>query len=406
METHEGTLSEGTRVMINGIRGKPELNGCCGTVGTFHSESGRYKVTVDATQGGQVLALKRTVLEVLSSTSASDDVHRDGDQRQPSRADISTGVSLTKGLRIKLVNLRARPEMNGQYGFVEEWLEGSSRWKIKVDSGEILSLKAHCIQSSPNVPFNPNEVAPSWMREAPREPPDDIEELLLNPPKPPESCPKGASLWLLGRHLADKHTVDLANVFKARTWMHLKYLNVASNMISDLSFSPLMAAIADGALPVIEQLAVSDNPIGDSGASALAAAMDSMANLVMLEANGCSIGDRGAVALWGAFGKGNNTVVESVYMKDQKIGDEGFEAMCYAFRGGQVGALPKLCSIQLGGNELSDEGCLVIANAIEAGDLAPLRNLYLSPSPITVDGMEVVHQAIAEMDFKSLHVYF
>ena len=79
--------------------------------------------------------------------------------------------------------------------------------------------------------------------------------------------------------------------------MHLKYLNVASNMISDLSFSPLMAAIADGALPVIEQLAVSDNPIGDSGASALAAAMDSMANLVMLEANGCSIGDRGAVAL-------------------------------------------------------------------------------------------------------------
>ena len=67
--------------------------------------------------------------------------------------------------------------MNGQYGFVEEWLEGSSRWKIKVDSGEILSLKAHCIQSSPNVPFNPNEVAPSWMREAPREPPDDIEEL-------------------------------------------------------------------------------------------------------------------------------------------------------------------------------------------------------------------------------------
>ena len=63
--------------------------------------------------------------------------------------------------------------MNGQYGFVEEWLEGSSRWKIKVDSGEILSLKAHCIQSSPNVPFNPNEVALSLMREAHESRPTD-----------------------------------------------------------------------------------------------------------------------------------------------------------------------------------------------------------------------------------------
>ena len=80
--------------------------------------------------------------------------------------------------------------------------------------------------------------------------------------------------------------------------------------------------------------------------------------------------------------------------------------MCNAFKGGASGMLPKLTHLQLGGNQLSDEGCLVVANAIEAGDLAHVRNMYFSPSPVTVDGREVVQQIIDEMGYKQLKVFF
>ena len=44
--------------------------------------------------------------------------------------------------------------------------------------------------------------------------------------------------------------------------------------------------------------------------------------------------------------------------------------------------------------------------AIEAGDLAHVRNFYVMPSPVTVDGQQVVQQTIDEMGYKKLHVFF
>jgi hypothetical protein len=404
-------IAEGTRVKIQGLKAKPELNGRCGTVGPFHRESGRYKVTVDESESGEVLALKPAVLQVVSSPDAS------GSSSSATFAtgtspdgieDISTDVPLTKGLRIKVANLRARPEMNGKFGFLEEWLEDAGRWKVKVDDGEFLSLKPQCIEPSPGTPYDPNEFVPIYKRKGPQHAPDDMQELLLNPPKPPGSCPEGASLWLLGRHLHDPHARGLAESFNAGKWRHLKYVNFASNNISYLGFNHVMHAIADGATPLLEQLAVSDNPFGDLGASGLGMAISkgSMPNLLTLDANRCGIGDRGACAIWSALGEGHTKKMESIYLKEQQIGDEGHEAMCKAFKGGADGALPKLWHLQLGGNQLTDEGCLVMANAIEAGDLAHVRNLYVMPSPVSVDGQEVVQQTIDEMGYKQLHVFF
>ena len=115
----------------------------------------------------------------------------------------------------------------------------------------------------------------------------------------------------------------------------------------------------------------------------MAISKGSMPNLLTLDANRCGIGDRGACAIWSALGEGHTKKMESIYLKEQQIGDEGHEAMCKAFKGGADGALPKLWHLQLGGNQLTDEGCLVMANAIEAGDLAHVRNLYVMPSPVS-----------------------
>ena len=119
------------------------------------------------------------------------------------------------------------------------------------------------------------------------------------------------------------------------------------------------------------------------------------------------IGDAGAVAIWNGLGQGHCRQMESIYLKDQPIGDEGFEAMCAAYKGGEAGGLPKLCHLQLGGNQLTDERCLCISNALEAGDLAHVRNLYVGPSQASVDGTECVQMVIDECSIgRTCHVFF
>ena len=53
------------------------------------------------------------------------------------------------------------------------------------------------------------------------------------------------------------------------------------------------------------------------------------------------------------------------------------------------------------------EGCLCISNALEAGDLAHVRNLYVGPSQASVDGTECVQMVIDECSIgRTCHVFF
>ena len=107
-------IAEGTRVKIHGLKAKPELNGRCGTVGPFHRESGRYKVTVDESEGGEVLALKPTVLQVMpapdASGSSSSGTFATGTSPDGIE-DISTDVPLTSGLRINPTLVRWQAQL-------------------------------------------------------------------------------------------------------------------------------------------------------------------------------------------------------------------------------------------------------------------------------------------------------
>jgi len=388
----EGSLVAGTRVKLQGLKARPELNGKSGTVGQFHRESGRYKVTIDKAEGGDVLALKPATLEVVWAPEQVE--------------DITTDIALKAGLRCRVANLKARPEMNGKFGFCEEYLEESGRWKVKVDGGDFLSLKPENIEPSPDTPFDPNEFIPLWKREGPKTAPDDMNEFLLNPPTPPQSCPKGTSLWLLGRLLDDGHFLILADHLAAGKYKHITYLNMGSNYVTAYGFAACMNAVKSGALPNLEQLAISENSLGDHGAIALAEALHAMPKLVLLEANKCDFGDNGGAVIWAALARGNNRGMESIYLKDQQMADESYEQMCIAYAHGEEGALPKLKHLQLGGNKLSDEGCLVMANHIEEGHLAHVRNLYVGPGAFTKDGTEVVQAVCDEHGYKHLHVFF
>ena len=393
-----GQIAKGTRVKLQGIKARPELNGRMGKVGAFHAGTSRYQVVLEEEDGsaGEELALKPSALESVEAVDITE--------------EISTELPLKSGLRIKLCNIRARPEMNGRFGFLEEYLEDSARWKVKVDGGEFLSLKEECIEPSPNTPYDPKEFTPAWKQEGPKQAPDDMHELLRNPPKPPQSCKQDSTLWLAGRHLGDRHAYDLAEELNAERWKHLTFLNLSMNMLSGYGACAVMAAAQGGMLPKLAHLSLSENPIGDLGAQGIGRALGrsgALPDLVQMELCRCDIGDAGAVAIWNGLGQGHCRQMESIYLKDQPIGDEGFEAMCAAYKGGEAGGLPKLCHLQLGGNQLTDEGCLCISNALEAGDLAHVRNLYVGPSQASVDGTECVQMVIDECSIgRTCHVFF
>ena len=68
----ETRMARGTKVRIQGLKARPELNGCIASVGSYDKDTGRYKVTVDktprvggGTMGGDVLALKPEALEIV-----------------------------------------------------------------------------------------------------------------------------------------------------------------------------------------------------------------------------------------------------------------------------------------------------------------------------------------------------
>ena len=55
-------LQSGTRVRIDGLKSKPELNGEHATIESFVSETGRCNIKLDSTD--QMLALKPAVLQI------------------------------------------------------------------------------------------------------------------------------------------------------------------------------------------------------------------------------------------------------------------------------------------------------------------------------------------------------
>ena len=54
----------GRRVRIDGLKGRPELNGCCGVAGRFDAAKGRYKVAVEG-EAEAVLLKPANLQEVL-----------------------------------------------------------------------------------------------------------------------------------------------------------------------------------------------------------------------------------------------------------------------------------------------------------------------------------------------------
>ncbi|EOD26952.1 hypothetical protein EMIHUDRAFT_236263 [Emiliania huxleyi CCMP1516] len=167
----------------------------------------------------------------------------------------------------------------------------------------------------------------------------------------------------------------------------------------DAEAAQLAEVLASGAAPRLETLYLGENKIGDEGCKALVAALGkegAAPRLEKLDLNWNKIGDEGCKALAAALGKeGAAPRLETLYLGENKIGDEGCKALAAAL--GKEGAAPRLETLYLYRNEIGDEGCKALAAALGKEGAAPrLETLSLHRNEIGDEGCKALAAALGK----------
>ena len=147
----------------------------------------------------------------------------------------------------------------------------------------------------------------------------------------------------------------------------LELVKVSDNEIGDSGAAALAGAVERNS--TLTELHLGYNEIGDSGAGALAKAMERNSTLTKLSLSGNKIGDSGAAALAGAVER-NSTLTE-LHLDYNEIGDSGAGALAKAMERNST-----LTKLSLFGNKIGDSGAAALAKAMERN--STLTKLSLS----------------------------
>lgn len=232
----------------------------------------------------------------------------------------------------------------------------------------------------------------------------EMEEFLKHPPMPPPSCPKGKTLFIQDRHLADPHIKILAEHIDKGHFDYVETLHVANNDFTFHGMGHIAISITRGNMSDLSHFNASHVNLGIYGGKAFASMMHAIPKLRQLELNYCRLEDEGTKVIFEEAAKGHMKKVDYLYLKGNGFGDGTMEALCDAFASGNITAL---IHCVFGENDAGDEGMLCLANAIEAGHLSTCRHIDMSPADkVGVDGREVVENVCAEYQVKPLVVIF
>ena len=108
------------------------------------------------------------------------------------------------------------------------------------------------------------------------------------------------------------------------------------------------------------------------------------------------LGDEGAAAIAAAAAGGGTPRLKTLLLADNQIGDAGMQALASAFA---AGAFRELEQLNLGGNagtdrnEIGDAGLAALAEALEKGALPALKELYLDYNEIGDEGVKALMAA-------------
>ena len=155
----------------------------------------------------------------------------------------------------------------------------------------------------------------------------------------------------------------------------------------------LAAGLCRGGLPSLDRLALDYANIGNQGACTLAPALTKRAlpSLRSLDLCGNQIGDAGLAAL--APGLRQLAALQCINLYDNQIGDQGLLSLL----GGDQGIISLLDEpttnapppfqtlrfLELGSNQISDEGCAALTIALRCGALPELNRLDLEDNLVS-----------------------
>ena len=163
--------------------------------------------------------------------------------------------------------------------------------------------------------------------------------------------------WPSVKNLGDQGVAALAAPL--RKLPALKELCLTRCNIGDEGVATLLGR---GAMPKLEILSLSNNPIGNQGVAALGAPLRKLPGLKVLTLINCGIGDEGVASLVADLGKDDFKALKELWLNHNKITDVGMVKLVAAIA---AGGLPKMRGLPwLDNNPASDAACKAVSNAV------------------------------------------
>ena len=138
----------------------------------------------------------------------------------------------------------------------------------------------------------------------------------------------------------------------------LTALHLTDFKIGTAGAEAIAAALGMGALPNLQVLDLSCNPIGNQGSAALALALRTMPALECLYLLGCGIGDEGVASLFANLGKDDFKKLEILDLQQNQLTDVGCETLISARRAGRM---PALVEVILRRNKVTQAAAAYVA---------------------------------------------
>ena len=195
------------------------------------------------------------------------------------------------------------------------------------------------------------------------------------------SCAGLHDVKTLRRHLPSATVDDMATfgmILRTNGLPMLQQLLLHDNNLGDADVQALCKGVGRGAAPSLTKLTLCDNEIGPTGAQALAAAFGrgAMPRLASLSLDSDPIDNQGIAALAAPLRKLPS--LTELRLSGCWIADEGVASLVANIGKGDYKALKKL---HLEFNALTDAGCATLVRVLKAGAFPALETLDVSDNP-------------------------
>ena len=163
-------------------------------------------------------------------------------------------------------------------------------------------------------------------------------------------------------YIGDAGMQAICESFNRVTTVSLTNCDFMANNIGPAGADALAAALGRGGLPKLEHLDLTDNPIGSHGMAVLAAPLRKVPALCRLVFNECELGDEGVASLVANLGKDDFKSLQDLEVLNNQVTDQGCAILTNALA---AGAMPRLRYMDLAGGSGAGENAVSEA-AVEA----------------------------------------